>query len=75
MIYGNCWELMVTNGNSVRPDIRFRSIRPLFSVPIQVRFWKNTDQIDRIFLDLEKKCVFFKLGCRIVVDNECLITL
>ena len=37
---------------SVRPEIlfRFRSIRSFFSDPVPVRFRKNTDRIDRIWL-------------------------
>ena len=36
--------------SSVRPEIRFRSIRSIFSDPVPVRFRLNTDRIDRIWL-------------------------
>ena len=32
----------------MRPEIRFRSIRSIFSDPVPVRFRPNTDRIDRI---------------------------
>ena len=45
---------------------RFRSIRSIFSDPVPVRFWPNTDRIDRIWLGTEKN-VFFNLGVGFVI--------
>ena len=54
---------------SVRPEIRFRSIRPLF----QVRLRSGSGQIltgSNEFGYIKEKM----FGCRIFEDNECLIS-